>query len=173
MENFAALMADRLADIEGKLCSNNSDCDPIATVPEWWEYRPESHRPQGILVFKELRDDNTLGKDPYPITIPHCILNTAPTVSPLVEYKKGNWQGILTLKDNSKVIVNCLDIIEANRVISAISRVIDLNYLDGSYVKIGQHRGLAYKEIRVKAVRLDYYSMGTKNMRPDYLKRFV
>lgn len=125
------------------------------------------------MVFKELRQDNTLGNDAYSITIPHCILTTAPRFSPLDQYDKGNWQGILTLKDNSKLTVNCIDVEEANRVISAISQVIDPAYLIGSYLKIGQHRGLAYKELRVKAVKLDYYPTGARNLRPAYLKRFV
>lgn len=107
------------------------------------------------------------------MTIPHCTLTTAPTNSPIRTYQKGNWQGILTLKDNSKLTVNCSTVEEANRVIAAISTTIDPAYLVGSYVKVGQHRGLAYKSIEVKAVRLDYYPTGAANMRPIYQKYFV
>ena len=161
---------ERLADIEAEKCA---ECNATATVPEWWEYRPEAHRPQGILIFRELKPDNTIGNTPYVITIPHCTLGLAPTNSPIGTYQKGNWQGILTLKDNSKLVVNCATVDEANRVIAAISTVIDPNYLAESYVKVGQHRGLPYKSIEVKAVRLDYYPNGAANMRPIYQKYFV
>jgi hypothetical protein len=167
--DFATEMFDRMSRIEGQQCQ---ECTAIATVPEWWEYRPESKRPQGILVFQELKADGTIGNDPYSITIPHCNLGTAPIKAPLTTYKKGNWQGILTLKDNSKLIVNCVDVDEVNRVIGALSKVIDPAYLVGSFVKIGPHRGLDYKTITVRVMRLDYYPNGSKNMKPAYVKSF-
>jgi hypothetical protein len=167
------LLFEKLAKIEGQKCTKCDCPDPIATVPEWYEYRPESHRRQGVLVFKELKSDNTIGNDPYSITIPHCTLATAPTASPVDTYQKGNWQGILTLKDNSKVIVNCLTVAEANRVLTLISTVIDPAYLQNSFRKVGEHRGLAYKQITVKATLLDYYPTGTKNMKPAYRKSFI
>ncbi len=124
-------------------------------------------------MFKELKADNTIGNDPYSITIPHCTFENPPTASPVDTYNKGNWQGILTLKDNSKVTVNCSSMDEGHRVLDLISTVIDPDYLVGSFRKVGQHRGAAYKEITVKAVRLDYYPTGAKNMKPAYQKSFV
>ena len=158
-----------LAKIAAQECK---DCDCIATVPEWWQLRPEAQRPQGILLFRELRDDGTIGNDRYSITIPHCTLTTPPSNPPLVEYKKGDFEGILTLKDNSKLIVNCETAIECNRVIDKLSQVIDNDYLEGSSRKIGKRSGLPFKQIKVVASGAHYYPNGVKSMKPIYIKSF-
>jgi hypothetical protein len=166
---YVAPLYEKIANTEGKSCLQSN---AIATVPEWWQLRPEANRPQGILVFKEVRPDGTIGKDPYAITIPHCTLTTAPTASPLTTYKKGSIQGILTLKDNSKLIVNCKDKEECERVISALSAVIDSNQLTGSSTTIGERKGQPFKQIDVKAQLLHFYPNGAKTMTPAYIKSF-
>jgi Collagen triple helix repeat (20 copies) len=163
------LKSEKIADIQAQQCK---DCGCVASVPEWWQLRPEAQRPQGILIFKELKDDGTIGNDNYSITIPHCTLTTAPTASPLTTYNKGDFEGILTLKDNSKLIVNCKDADECNRVITALSAVINSQQLTGSSTKIGQRKGLPFKKIKVKAVELHFYPTGLKSMKPVYFKRF-
>jgi hypothetical protein len=163
---------ERLADIEAQVCLQCSELTAIATVPEWWQLRPEARRPQAILVFREVRADNTLGNDHYAITIPHFSQSTPPAIAPLTTYKKGNFEGILTLNDNSKLIVNCVDADECTRVIGRLSAFIDGNQLTNSSTKIGQRSGLPFKEITVKAFRLDYYPNGVKTMRPAYLKSY-
>lgn len=166
---YVAPLYEKIANTEGKHCSESN---AIATVPEWWQVRPEATRPQAILVFKEVRPDGTIGKDPYSITIPHCTLTTAPNSPPLATYKKGIYQGILTLKDNSKLIVNCKDVQECERVITTLSGVIASTQLEGSSTKIGKTKGIAFKEIEVKAQRLDYFPNGVKTMKPAYMKSF-
>jgi hypothetical protein len=166
---YVQKLFEKIANIEGQKCK---ELTAIATVPEWWQVRPEATRPQAILVFKELKPDGTIGKDPYSITIPHCTLTTPPNGSPLARYEKGFIQGILTLKDNSKLIVNCKDSDECERVIATLSSVIAGNQLEGSSIKIGKTRGIAFKQIEVKAQRLDYFPNGAKTMKPAYMKSF-
>jgi TolA-binding protein len=161
--------ADTLANIASQKCK---ECNAIATVPEWWQVRPEAGRKQAVLVFKELKDDGTIGNDPYAITIPHCTLTMAPNASPLPTYKKGDYQGVLFLKDNSKLIVNCFDADEVQRVITALSTVIDSAYLQGATQTIGRHKNKPFKKIKVKAQELHFYPTGAKSMKPAYIKSF-
>jgi hypothetical protein len=166
---YVSALFEKIANTEGRHCA---ECNAIATVPEWWQLRPEAGRRQGIFVYKELRDDNTIGNDPYAITVPHCSLTSAPGSAILNTYRKGNWQGILSLKDNSKLIVNCIDSDECERVITELSKVIDSDYLVGSTQTIGKHKGKPFKQIRVKAQELHFFPNGAKTMKPAYVKSF-
>ena len=44
--------------------------------------------------------------------------------------------------------------------------------LEGATTKIGKTKGMAFKQIDVKAQRLDYYPKGVKTMKPAYMKSF-
>ena len=159
----------KIADNLAQQCKN-STC--VATVPEWWQLRPEAARKQAILLFREIRLDGTIGSDDYPITIPHFKFSNPPLTAPLGNYKKGNFEGILTLKDNSKVIVNCRDLAECFRVLEALKPYIEATQLEGSSIKAGERRGLPFKQIEVKPFRLDYYPTGVKSMKPAWLKAY-
>ncbi|GAX46293.1 hypothetical protein NIES4075_73140 [Tolypothrix sp. NIES-4075] len=158
----------RIAKLEALQCENNC----IATVPEWWQIRPEAQRPQLIAIFVERKPDKSLGNDYYSLTIPHPNSNTAPNKAPLSSYKKGSCEGILTLKDNSKVIVNAFDKEAVQKVLEEISKLIDPKMLTGSFQKIGQRKGQNLKEITVELIRLDYYPQGAKDMKPKWIKNF-
>jgi hypothetical protein len=149
-------------------CQNNC----IASVPEWWQLRPEAQRPQLIIIFAEKKDDGSIGNDYYSITIPHPKDDKAPKESPLSPYKKGSWEGILTLKDNSKAIINAFDKDAAEAVLKEISKLINPKMLEGSFQKIGQRKGQKLKEIKVQAIRADYYPKGTQDMKPEWVKNF-
>jgi hypothetical protein len=160
---------ERLADIEAQQCL---ECNAIASVPEWWQLRPEATRKQAVLIYREIKPDGTIGGDHYSLTIPHFNRASAPSTPPLPQYEKGNFEGILTLSDNSKLIVNCIDSQECARVIGAIEPFIEAQYLAGSSIKIGERIGLPFKKITVKAWRLDYYPTGVKSTKPAYLKSY-
>ncbi|MFN6488130.1 MULTISPECIES: hypothetical protein [unclassified Nostoc] len=145
---------------------------PVASLPERYQISPEGHVPQLICLFVEKRANGTLGKDYYPITIPHPTITTAPTTAPLNGYKKGSWEGILTLKDNTKVFVNAFSAAEAEQMINQIKAKVNPKYTEESFYKIGQRKGQPLKEINVKLVRCDYYAEGTKSNKPDWIKFF-
>ncbi|MCV3213026.1 hypothetical protein OGM63_05705 [Plectonema radiosum NIES-515] len=161
--NFA-----RIAKLEALQCENNC----TATVPEWWQLRPEAQRPQLIYVFAEKKDDGTLGNDYYPMTIPHPKSDKPPEESPFQPYRKGSWEGILTLKDNSKVIINAFDKDGAESFLKEISKLINPKMLEGSFQKLGQRKGQKLKEITVQVIRADYYPEGSKDMKPKWVKNF-
>ena len=167
---------EELAKANTELClAKNKDEDQLNAVvalPERYQLSPDGHIPQLICLFVEKREDGTLAKDYYPITIPHPKTTTAPTASPLNDYKKGSWEGILTLKDNSKVFVNAFSKEEAENVIIQVKTILDPKYTEGSFYKVGQRKGQPLKEINVKLVRVDYYAEGTKSQKPTWVKLF-
>ncbi|MBC6434483.1 hypothetical protein FM036_29480 [Nostoc sp. HG1] len=164
---------DELFKINSEVClAKNKKLEAIVALPERYQLSPDGHIPQLICLFVEKREDGTLGKDYYPITIPHPTITTAPITPPLNVYQKGSWEGILTLKDNSKVFVNALSQAEAETIINQTKTIIDPKYTEGSFYKVGQRKGQPLKEIKVQLVRVDYYPEGTKDKKPKWLKFF-
>ncbi|MEH2302863.1 MAG: hypothetical protein V7K88_28775 [Nostoc sp.] len=144
----------------------------IAAVPEWWQVRPEGKRPQLIILCGEKNDKGHIGYLIYPITIPHP-KTTRHQTSPIPDYKKGNTEAILTLKDNSKVILNAYDNDTANSLMEAIKPLIDPTYLEGSFTKVGLRKGQALLEITVTAKEGRYFSQGLKNTKPDWIDKYT
>ncbi|MEH2113537.1 hypothetical protein [Nostoc sp.] len=144
----------------------------IAAVPEWWQVRPEGKRPQLILLCGEKFENGNIGSLVYPITIPHPKTERR-TTSPIPDYRKGNIEAILTLKDNSKAIVNAYDTDTANSLIEAIKLIIDPTYLEGSFSKVGLRKGQELLTINVRAKESRYFSNGLKNTKPDWVDKFT
>ena len=159
---------DRLANIEAQICTQQ---EAIATIPEWYQVRLEGGIPQLVLVSREIRLDGSLGNDYYSIAIPHPKSTTKPTSKLTSDYDKGNWQGVLTLTDNSKTIVNCKSSNEVKRVIDEIKGLIHPDFLTKSSLKIAEFPDKPFKKIKVRNYRADYYSQGLKNLKPDWRKR--
>ena len=145
----------------------------IASLPERYQLSLEGNLPQLVCLFRELKEDGSLGKDWYPITIPHPLNTIKDKQTALPNYKKGSWELILTLKDNSKVFVNAFSQNDAEEILKSINPQIDSNYLTNSFQKIGQRKGQALKEIVVKMVRADYYPTGAENSTPAWNKHFI
>ncbi|NEO34304.1 MAG: hypothetical protein F6K36_28655 [Symploca sp. SIO3C6] len=139
------------------------DEPPVATMPEHWERRVGSDRPQLVVVYRpKLRRPGYTGN--YQLSIPHYIGGRKPNIP---SYKKGNWHGILTLTDNSKLTVNGVTMRECERVIKIFKRYINPKYLPGNF-KIGEVKGKPYHEFEIKPIRADFYSHGRKNLEPDW-----
>ena len=135
----------------------------IATIPEHWEKRVGSDRSQLVVIYRpKHKTPERTGN--YPICIPHYAGDKKPKIP---EFKKGNWQGILTLEDNSKLIINGASSTETERVIKAFKRYIKPAYLTDN-LKIGHLKSNPFHEFEVKPLRADYYSRGKKNAQPDW-----
>jgi hypothetical protein len=163
-----ALIAEELCLQKNK----SSECECYAAVPDWWQIRPEAGRPQLVIQFGEDLGNGKIGAPKYAITIPHY-KGSKPSASPLPKYKKGSWEEILTLNDNSKVIVNAENQSEARKVINACQQIISPEYLTNSYLKGGTIRkGKALKEILVIPKMAKFFSTGQQNTIPDWIVRF-
>jgi hypothetical protein len=163
------LLFERIANSEALQCT---PVDAIASVPDWWQVRIEGNRPQLVVHFSEKDLSGNLSSAKYVITIPHPPANK-PIYSPIGSYTKGNVEGILTLKDNSKLIVNALNAAEAERVIDEAIRIIDPAMLVSSFSKIGTRRGQPIKEITVYPCYARFFSTGYRNQKPDWTIYFL
>ncbi|MEH1871609.1 MAG: hypothetical protein V7K73_09270 [Nostoc sp.] len=164
-----------LSQIESLECQvkqqNNSKVECYAAVPEWWQVRIESNRPQMVFMFAEQLSEGNFDSAKYPITVPHPIIKHYET-SPLPPYQKGQYEGILILKDNSKIIINAISTEEAEKVLSAIKEIIIPEFLEGAIQKIAQRRGVKLLTITVHAKRVEYFSTGLKKTKPDWIDIF-
>jgi len=151
--------------------AKNNDSNISIAVPDMWLIRPEHHRPQVIYQFAEILNGK-LGSPKYSIIVPHHKPNKPQ--SPLPEYKKGNWEYIYVLKDNSKITIHGINESECTKIINAIKLLIIPEYLTGAYISknsiIEPKQKLA--EITVRNTRATYYKEGRKNGKPEWLVKF-
>ncbi|NET52805.1 MAG: hypothetical protein F6K09_30275 [Merismopedia sp. SIO2A8] len=135
----------------------------IATVPEYWQRKVGSERPQLVIIYRpKSPQKNRTGN--YSLHIPHYTGDKKPQFP---EFKKGNWQGMLVLKDNSRLVVNGFSMAEAERVVKALQRYIKSEYLPGNF-QVKQIKSNRFQEIEVVPLRADYYSQGKTNAEPDW-----
>ena len=146
-------------------------CNAIAAVPEWWQVRPGANRPQLVLQFSEVLENGGYGPPKYALTIPHFI-GAAIAFAPVQPYQKGNYQGVLTLADNSKVIVNALTPEIAENVLTQAATWINPDMRGNSHIKIGEHKGLPYKLITVACRIARYFPTGQQNTAPEWSRYF-
>ncbi|MBN4004750.1 hypothetical protein [Nostoc sp. LPT] len=148
--------------------------DVTAAIPLSFQIRHEGDTPQMVIQCAEKKSAAS-GNQPakydsakYPITVPHWKggQNDKPTLPP---YKKGNWQAILVLADNSKVTINAQNEAECIKILNAIKPWINSKMLEGSYFKGGKITTKEpIKESQVYPKYGRYFSKGQKNGKPDW-----
>ena len=148
--------------------------DVTAAIPLSWQIRHEGENPQMVIQFAEMKNaasGNTPAKydsAKYPITVPHWKGGKSDKPS-LPPYKKGNWEGILVLKDNSKVTINAQSEAECTKIINAIKPWIKSDMLKDSYFKCGKITTKEpIKQIQVYPKYGRYFGKGQKNNKPDW-----
>jgi hypothetical protein len=147
------------------------EIEPIAAVPEWWQLRPEGNRPQLIVQFGEKKEDGKIGKAIYTLTIPHFSGSKEDAKEINFEWRKGSIEGILTLKDNSKLIVNAVSEQEVEKIFGIAKKWIKEAMLVDSFSKIGQRKGQPFKQITAVAKVARFFPEGTKSEKPDWVVR--
>ncbi len=158
-----------LAQIQGaEVCQVD-----VAATPDGWLIRPEWHRRQAVYQFAQIdASGNITGAPKYKITVPHH-LATQPT-APLPNYQRGNWETIFVLNDNSKVTIHSLDAANGNLMLNAIKLLIDPAQLTNAYLSksclVVTNTDIA--QITVKNRMAKYWSEGTKNELPDWIKKW-
>lgn len=169
LESTELLKFQQIADIQGELqCSIN-----VASIPDAWEFRPKFQRSQVIYQFSKLNDSGAVVGPPcYQINVPHHLADK-PT-NPLPNYRKGNWQIIYVLNDNSKVTINAFDQSNAFIVLNIIKTRIDPEYLTNAYLSRSCpiETKQPYAEIYVKNRLAKYYSTGNLHALPDWIAEF-
>lgn len=136
--------------------------DGAIAIPEHWQIPLEAQRPQLVVQSAEKMSNGFLDSAKYVTTIPHYKY-TQPRDTPPFDYMdKGSTQGMLVLKDNSKVIIYAKNQTEATRVLNQIKLTIDSTFLENSYIKLGRIQNENMKEIRVYPKFGRFYDKGVK-----------
>jgi hypothetical protein len=152
--------------------------DLVAAIPMSWQIRNEGNRPQLVIQCAEENGVDKEGNKKYksamyPISVPHWDGTPSDKIS-LPSYIKGNYEGIYTLNDNSKVTINALNEIECKKILNAIKPRIPKQYTTDAYFKGGMIvRDKPIKESRVKARYGRYFKDGQKNNKPDWRVDFT
>lgn len=141
---------------------------PVASVPEHWQLSREATRPQGVLLFGEWSQGETyIGPPKWETCVPHFIPGRIDSYSNEFGYWKGSRQGLVTLADNSKIIIYARDDNEIDRVLDRVLEDVDPDMKEGAYVKRGDIKGPPFSERYVRLRRIDYYSTGQRKMQQD------
>jgi hypothetical protein len=166
------LLYDRIFALESAQCTKH-DCESYAAIPDWWQIRLGSDVPQLVVQYAEVLKDGKFGAPKYVLTIPHYNKSKDATSKGLFpSYWKGQRMGILTLNDNSKLIVNAKTESEVERVINQLRGTIGGNFLQGSVISTGQRKGAQLKQIEVAPRFAKYFSKGQQDVKPDWVKEF-
>lgn len=163
-----------IAKANREIClAKNKDEDIYLAVPDMWQIRPEHTRPQAVYQFAEVSSTGAKNPPKYVVTIPHH-KDLKPTSAKLPSYKRGNWETIYVLADNSKIILHTSTEAEGQKVLNAALKLIDSSLLNNAYLsKSGKIKiKKPIKEITVQPRMVKFFSEGRKGNKPDWEVRF-
>jgi len=169
---FSVIFLNDLADRKLKECEPKND--PIAVVPDWWQVRLGADRPQLMVTYAAKFADGTWDKAKYVISIPHWKKSeamTEPEDFPI--YQKGQYQGVMVLTDNSKIIVNAFSPEGALMSIDKIALGVQPLFLSGAVTKVASRRGRTLSSVIIYPRSARYFATGQLDLTPNWVKRFV
>ena len=146
-----------------RICKNGG----AFAFPDWWQVRLGSNVPQLVFGFRKA-DSSTY----HSLCVPHPANTNKPTKSLFPPYIKGNWQGMVVCRDNSKFIVNAVSQNEATAMCNVAISLIDPQYLEQPpRVYIGERKGQAVSVDDMIPATIQYFESGQKNMIPNWRVR--
>ncbi|MDJ0510047.1 MAG: hypothetical protein QNJ64_12465 [Crocosphaera sp.] len=108
-------------DVKEEVC----EIDVSTTIPDWWNLKVVNRPPTLSLLLGLKNDNGTIARANTVINIPHWKNPRIDKKPPIDFFRKGNRQGIYTLKDGSKIIVNCISDKEALRILNLLDKYVD------------------------------------------------
>jgi hypothetical protein len=155
---------DNLLTVFTEVCEK---ADPIAAIPEWWQVRAGSDRPQLVVIYKAGNSNWSMAIPWYKGIFKSTIIELIPS------YTRGSFSTYLTLNDNSKVVVNAASKAEGEAVMNRIKAVISGSKLLGSELKSGgERKGKQIKSIKVKPAYAKYFARGQQDNLPNWRYNF-
>jgi hypothetical protein len=141
-------------------------------IPEAWAVRRGTQRPQLVIVYAEIFGSGKLGSSRWSLTVPHY-RGTAKSKISAPSYKRGNWQGQLTLNDGSTIVVNAASSEECKRSINKLKILVPNDYRltkDGKAIKprVVENPNIDLKSCNVVPVMAKFYATGQKDMAPTW-----
>jgi hypothetical protein len=154
-------------DVLSSLAAKGCAAEPVAAIPDFWQVRIGSGRPQIVVTYKRGRSSTY-----HQIAIPHPLNTDKWTENLLGDYEKGNYSGNLRLTDNSAFIINCSSEAEARRMVERAKEIIDPAYLGEGYTEqYTQRQGSTVSVDTMVAKTASFFSTGQKNAFPDWKVR--
>ena len=157
---------DNKARIQKMMC----DIQSIA-LPEAWAVRRGIDRPQLVIVYAEIFGSGKLGASRWSLTVPHYRGTSKSKIS-APSYRRGNWQGQLTLNDGSTIVINASTSEECKRSLNKLKILvpIDFRMKDGKVIKprVVDNPNIDLKVCNLVPVMAKYYATGQKNMIPTW-----
>jgi hypothetical protein len=147
-----------------------SSINPV--LPEYWQVKKGANVPQLVVIFKPKNPTTQNKNSRWSLSLPH--FSSKPQKAELLKnkgYRKGSYQGMVTLKDNSKIIIYAESIAHAEQTLKNwISlKVFDSKYLNSSDydIKVGKIKN-KFQEVEIKPAYCKYFSKGQQNLKPDW-----
>ncbi len=112
------------------------DIETNAIVPDAWQVKVGNDRPQLAIQWANSLGNGEIGTSRYNLSIPHW--NGSTNWSLLPKYRKGNWQGRIILKDNSRLMVYAYSASEAKRAIKALLKFVSPSMIKSRTPYIGE-----------------------------------
>ena len=143
--------------------------DTHGSIPESYIAKAPTIKPQLQIQFKESSGNS---HSRWHITIPHFNQAFKDRLY-FPEYEKGNVRCVLTLKDNSKIVVNAASKAEGQTIITACLSYVEPGYAV-SITEMSSHEfpNRNIKRVRVKACFAQYFS-GTLEAPPNWIRRIT
>ena len=162
---------NQVKTIEQTIISEICQVEASAAVaaPDWWPVRLGGDIPQLALIFRVVKT-----RTYHTLVVPHPI-NTAPlTIAPIPSYKKGNWMGMITCRDNSKFICNCGTKGETTRLLFIAASLINPIFL-GDPVRFyyAERKGVAVAEGDMRGTSAQYFPVGQRQTKPQWRVTFT
>ncbi len=151
-----------LTIFEGQCLIENGDA--VAAFPAWWQVKLGANVPQIVCVFR------SVGTRTYhSISIPHPKEDKKPNQELLPAYTKGNWQGMVICKDNSKFIINCATKNEAEFMCNQAIGLISSAWLESPVrIYVGERKGQGVIVNSMIPTSIEYYERGLKYQTPNW-----
>lgn len=156
--------------------------DTVPIIPDSWAVKVPKGRPQLMVVFKPKDDNYSKPDSKWTLSLPHFHYtrnNLKSQLEKIPSYKKGKYQGIFTLTDNSKITVYAKNDREARGFIKTVVNggLIIKEYIPEEIpqkkvrdqdIRVSEIIGRSYQELTVTPTYAKYFSTGQKNLNPDW-----
>lgn len=163
------MMLDNQADLLALQCTASSGGG--FAIPEAWAVRRGTERPQLVIVYAEIFGSGKLSDSRWSVTVPHYRGTRNSKIS-APRYKRGNWNGQLTLNDGSTIVVNADSSQECKRAINKLKILVPFTYRskNGKAIKprVVDNPNIDFKRCNVVPVTAHYYATGQKNLAPTW-----
>ena len=163
------LLFQRLYELESKKGKETED--GAIALPEAWAVRRGVDRPQLVIVYAEIFNSGKLGTSRWSITVPHY-RGTSKSKILAPKYRRGNWQGQLTLNDGSTIVINANSSEECKRSLNKLKILVPIDFRtrNGKAIKprVVDNPNIDFKSCNVVPVLAKYYATGQKDLAPTW-----